>query len=333
MSETQNTTPRRVLGALAVNTPTTASKPEKPLFTPIKPIHLPPLSHPLSPPRAGQKRGIDQVEESPRPSTARRKSPAYSQPRKTSIVVYEDVQTALQPAECSAPGSIVANTPSRLTRTPVPDSSGTASQSSLKDSMSSLIDFDLDDESASSTQTAPTEPPTPGQATARLRAETLRLRLRVAMFKINTHQTNIPLSQLQISPKKMAHSPPQYQQSPAQDVGTPWRTQAQHAISKLLPAPVLVPTAYSARQAYDASISSSPSSSVNSSQERPTPDLTTPVLPKQRPSHPPMQLDSPSGSQEKRSQGAKASDSEVNLPSSVVKDRAATGLLKLMNID
>lgn len=168
------------------------------------------------------------------------------------------------------------------------------------------------------------------------RAETLRLRLRVAMFKINTHQTNIPLSRLQISPKMLVHPPAQLQKLPPQEVITPQRAQApiRALVSKLLPAPVLIPTAYSARLIHDPPIPSSQPTSIGSSgsHDTPSPGIATPALPQQRRSHSPTQLDSPPGSQERRAQKAKGVHSDANLPSSVIKGRAATGLLKLMNM-
>ena len=156
------------------------------------------------------------------------------------------------------------------------------------------------------------------------------------MFKINTHQTNIPLSRLQISPKKLVHPPLQRQKSPSQEATTPQRDQVPivPTIPKLLPAPVLVPTAYSARLIQYPPIPSSPPRSTGSSgsQATPSPGLATPALPQQRRSRSPTQLDSPLGNTEKRGQGAKSIDWDANLTSSVIKGRAATGLLNLMNM-
>lgn len=156
------------------------------------------------------------------------------------------------------------------------------------------------------------------------------------MFKINTHQTNIPLSRLQISPKKPVQPPSQHQKSPPQKAVTSQRAQAPvlTTMSKLLPGPVLIPTAYSARLIHDPPIPSSPPTSTGSSgsQATPSPGLATPALPQQRRSRSPTQLDSPSGRQERDVQGAKGVDSDANLPSSVIKGRAATGLMNLMNM-
>lgn len=167
------------------------------------------------------------------------------------------------------------------------------------------------------------------------RAETLRLQLRVAMFKINTHQTNIPLSRLQISPKGL-HPPAQVHKSPPQETVAPYKAQApiKPTIPKLLPAPVLIPTAYSARLIHDPPVPSSPPTSIGSSSspDTPSPGLPTPALPQQPRSQPLAQLNSPPGSQERRPQNAKVVDSDANLPSSVIKGRAATGLLNLMNM-
>lgn len=96
MSDIQAATPRRVLGALAVNTPTTASKLRNPLSASHKPISLPPVGRVSTPPRVGQKRSIDQVEGTSPKSTARRGSPPQVEARENPIRVYEDVQTPEQ---------------------------------------------------------------------------------------------------------------------------------------------------------------------------------------------------------------------------------------------
>ena len=101
MSDTLNTTPRRVLGSLAVNTPTTASKPRNPLSTSKKLAPLSPIGRVCSPPRVGQKRTIDQVEGPSPKSAARRDSPPQTEAREPSIHVYEDVQTIPEPVECT----------------------------------------------------------------------------------------------------------------------------------------------------------------------------------------------------------------------------------------
>lgn len=99
MSDNQGTTPRRVLGSLAVNTPTTTSKLRNPVSTSQKPTLLLPLGPVHSAPRVGQKRSIDQVEGTSPKSAARRGSPPHVEARENPIRVYEDVQTTPEPTE------------------------------------------------------------------------------------------------------------------------------------------------------------------------------------------------------------------------------------------
>ncbi|KAI9875903.1 MAG: hypothetical protein M1830_007805 [Pleopsidium flavum] len=332
MSDTPITTPRRVLGALSANTPTTASKLKSPTSAVVKPISLPAMSCPGTPPRVGQKRSIDRVDEAVSRSATRGSPKPQTEARDKLIRIYEDAEMPLKRTKSNTSDSISTNTPSHPTEIPLLDSGGDASQASIKDSMSSLIDFDPDDESASSFQTAPTEPSTPLHATARSRAEALRLRLRVAMFKVKTHQTNIPLSRLQISPGKSVHVPPPHRPFPAQEPVAPPNAQDRSGIPKLLPAPILVPTAYSARHIYTSPIPSSPPNSASSSQERPSADFATSALPRQKHFHPPMQLSSPPESQSRNVERARGVEAEAKLTSSVVKGRAANGLLDLMNM-
>ncbi len=155
------------------------------------------------------------------------------------------------------------------------------------------------------------------------------------MFKVKTRQTNIPLSRLQISPRKLPHLASQ--NSPADSVVTPERKSVKPAVSKLLPAPVLVPTAYSARHVHDSPVLSSPPTSATSSQESLPRDRATPTLPQQTSFHPPMQLHNSPEIHDRDTAEAKNAPGVVdletdNIPSSVIKGRAATGLLQLMNM-
>lgn len=146
------------------------------------------------------------------------------------------------------------------------------------------------------------------------RLETLRARLRVAMFKVQTNQTHIPLSQLRI---------------PSQ----PTLTQALQSSPKepelpgLLPAPVLKPTSRSAHS-LPQMLSSPPSSTDNSPMnrsEREKSVFRTPALPRQRVQGV-QQTRSPPDSQ---GDGIEL-DEDEGLRSSGVKGRAAAiGLLGL----
>lgn len=148
-------------------------------------------------------------------------------------------------------------------------------------------------------------------------AETLRLRLRLAHFKVQTNQTNLPLSQLRISRKEP---------SPSRD---PSRTRdEQPSLPKLLPAPVLHPTAFSARTIARPQDLSSPPCSPDHSAQKDSPEVfRTPALPRQRGSDAQRQLSSPPGSDERISK--RRYEDEDNLTSSAVRGKAAIGLLGL----
>lgn len=109
----------------------------------------------------------------------------------------------------------------------------------------------------------------------------MRLRLRLAWFKVQTGQTNIPLSQLCIPSHKPDHSPPH--SSPV--------------LPTLLPAPILKPTAYSMRNIEQSqALSQPPSSSMSSPAKEDAPDVSqTPALPRRNPSSS-QQLSSPPSS-------------------------------------
>ncbi|KAF2092157.1 hypothetical protein K490DRAFT_61602 [Saccharata proteae CBS 121410] len=214
-----------------------------------------------------------------------------------------------------------------------------------KASFSSLIDYN-----PSSSQPASSSPLVPASTScARTQAETLRLRLRVAFFKVKTDQTSVPLSRLEIpdryqrkcasrsattSPNSASASGPSQS---AQNIPTiqisPSKPSEERASSmpKLLPAPILRPTAYSSRMINEPSLPSSPPES-NGVDDEETPkgreEFETPTGNK----HEAAQLSSPPGSGERGRQNSlteSQGDSDA-LTSSVVKGRAASGLLELM---
>ncbi|KAK4693658.1 hypothetical protein P7C71_g3786, partial [Lecanoromycetidae sp. Uapishka_2] len=179
------------------------------------------------------------------------------------------------------------------------------SQNSYKDSMSSLIDFDPD-ETMASQQTAATEITQPSPTRVRQHAETLRLRLRLAHLKVQTNQTDIPLSRLRLCADDSDD------QVFSQD--TPDAQQA--SLPKLLPAPVLLPTAFSARTISRPRIASSPSSPTKDSPKKAEGIETfrTPALPRHT---------------AQTSSRAMSSPLEEKLTSSAVRGKAAIGLLGL----
>ncbi len=147
----------------------------------------------------------------------------------------------------------------------------------------------------------------------------LRLRLRLAHFKVQTNQTNIPLSQLRISRDESEDRPP----SRDSDFGP----DDQPSLPRLLPAPILRPTAYSARTIAPMQIPSSPPSSVNNSPNKASRDdvFRTPALPRHATHALPQQTSSPPDSQER----SKGRDNVGGLTSSAVRGKAAIGLLGL----
>lgn len=192
------------------------------------------------------------------------------------------------------------------------------SQISYKDSMSSRLDFDPD-ETIASQQTAATELTQPSPSMISRHAETLRLRLRLAHFKVQTNQTNVPLSQLRTSRDES--------EDPPLSTDSSFGPDDQPSLPKLLPAPVLRPAAYSARTIAPTQIPSSPPSSVNNSPYKATRDdvFRTPALPRHATHALPQQTSSPPDSQE-RSRGR---DDVSGLTSSAVRGKAAIGLLGL----
>ena len=208
------------------------------------------------------------------------------------------------------------------------------SQNSFKDSISSFVESDPD-ETIASQQTAATEltQPLPSRAqhvslkalphmTSGLlgkHAETLRLRLRLAHFKVRTNQTDIPLSRLRLSSTLCQDRSP----SPASS------STGQPLLPKLLPAPVLIPTAYSARTIniprQDVT-SSNPISVENSPYEGGDGNVfRTPALPRQNICTANQQQGNPGGRQIRVGRY----EEEDHAMNSAVRGKAAIGLLGL----
>ncbi|KAI9796333.1 MAG: hypothetical protein M1835_004324 [Candelina submexicana] len=215
----------------------------------------------------------------------------------------------------------------------------TSSQSAIQNSQSSFVDLSQEDKEmleADEVATLPSSPPSPQNTHHNSRAELLRLRLRVAMFKVQTNQIDVPLSRLQISPQK--RSPTSLREN------TPLSTMPQHsstsqisetrAAPRLLPAPVLEPTAYSARRISAYHVPSSPPSStgtiarmeVDEGQTR----VTTPVTTKSRPAQSPMQLSSPPASQEREHRIISKSEIKNTPMKSVVEAKVASATVNPM---
>lgn len=302
----------------------------------------------------GHKRQIQEVEEPefPQPTSRVRVSPAGSRntprndaqlaqvshvsPRSNGALTYNFYQTqpALSGAMSVFPSAshIRADSPSEE---PVEEMGEGDSQNSYKGSaVSSVIDFDPDDTMVSQ-QTAATEVTQPLRSSISQvsqqclqrshglllnhlqHAETLRLRLRLAHFKVQTNQINLPLSQLRISRNEALPSP-----------GSTLQQSDQPSPPKLLPAPVLLPTAFSARMmSRPQDLSSPPCSPDRGAQRESSEVFRTPALPRQRARTESRQLSSPPGSNERIRK--RAYEDEDNLTSSAVRGKAAIGLLGL----
>ncbi|KAL9102828.1 MAG: hypothetical protein Q9163_002077 [Psora crenata] len=198
------------------------------------------------------------------------------------------------------------------------------SQMSCKDSVSSANDFDPDN-SMNSQQTEATEVTQPLRSRAslveseHLHAETLRLRLRLAQFKVRTNQVDVPFARLQVSTEEK----PDTQSSRESTV----QPDPQPSLPQLLPAPVLQPTAYSARTILQPHMLSSPPASPVTSPNRGAVDnvFKTPALPRRQVTIEAQQLSSPPGSQE----GCTRAATEEGFTSSATKGTAAISLLGL----
>ncbi|MCJ1467232.1 hypothetical protein MMC07_005855 [Pseudocyphellaria aurata] len=143
------------------------------------------------------------------------------------------------------------------------------SNSSIE-STCSLPEFDVGDETIASQETTATEVTRTVESMAALDAETLRLRLRVALFKVLTNQTSIPMSQLQISRHESI--------KPLEPGTTPSSPLEEPSLPKLLPAPILRPTAYSARTIPRQQIPTSPPDSILNSPKPATEASHSPKL-------------------------------------------------------
>ena len=146
------------------------------------------------------------------------------------------------------------------------------------------------------------------------------------MYKIRTGQTNIPMSQLAIAPK-----------SPQPPISASHFSSRTSAVPRLLPAPLIEPTPFSARMTVPPQMPSSPPKSHTASPEEETrieskterEVFRTPALPKhQKPGTKGQQLNSPPSSQRHARRNEQDGDNE--LTSSAVRGSAARGLLGLM---
>jgi Whi5 like len=164
-------------------------------------------------------------------------------------------------------------------------------------------------------------------------AEALRLRLKVAMYKVKTNQTDLPLSQLQIRSSRTGHpysqqptctSLPLLRPTPAYKHNKPATPPRGHPLQArdFIKAEAL--TTIPSSPPRPMSPDGLPSTSYPFDPVQNRSDFTTPVIPRSRDgySHPHLLYNSRGSPQ--------PCTPEVTLTSSVVKGRAADGLLSLM---
>ena len=150
----------------------------------------------------------------------------------------------------------------------------------------------------------------------------------MALYKVQTNQISIPMSRLQItasrSPISTSPTRPSSRTSPL--VFLP--SEQNPVQPRLLPAPILRPTAYSARHIAQPQTSSSPPYSTNSSPESAVRDevFRTPALPRSEMYEPAQMSSPPNSEKENVVHGVRGVDS---LTSSTVRGKAAIGLLGL----
>jgi hypothetical protein len=148
--------------------------------------------------------------------------------------------------------------------TPSDEGNSTQDSSAERKSFSSLINYD------------------PSSQTSNLMlssisyAELLKLRLRVAMYKVRTNQVDIPFTDLRVPEHAKVSKSPTAQaveEAVAQLRREAMEVNARQSttIPKLLPAPVLKPTAYSSRMVYETNIPSSPPVSLSPDKLRSAP--------------------------------------------------------------
>ncbi|KAK3726111.1 hypothetical protein LTR37_000259 [Vermiconidia calcicola] len=194
--------------------------------------------------------------------------------------------------------------------TPTDEDSSTQDSSAERKSFSSLINYD------------PSSQTTNFVFKRVSNAEMLKLRLRVAMYKIRTDQIDVPFAEIE----HCVPSSSKPRSTTVEEAVAQLRREAQEvnarpkSIPKLMPAPVLRPTAYSSRMIYENErLPSSPPVSRPSGRLPTSPDSNA------TPRREVPQLSSPPSTGGERF----ARPDEQDLTSSVVKGRVAEGLLGL----
>ncbi|KAL8949276.1 MAG: hypothetical protein Q9222_004599 [Ikaeria aurantiellina] len=174
--------------------------------------------------------------------------------------------------------------------------------------ISTCVDSDPEGDTINTQQTAATE-----LSTSIISAETLRLRLRFALFKVQTNQVNVPLSQIRF---------PTHHSLGSRTASSPSSASIGSAKPHLLPAPVLKPSVRPKPRASQTQIPSSPPASGENSPQ----SFRTDTLSLSR-TQLAQQMSSPPDSYDGERGRSQAEDRALN--SSAVKGHAAISLLDL----
>ncbi|KAI9679881.1 MAG: hypothetical protein M1817_004896 [Caeruleum heppii] len=315
MAATPTKLGRRVLGEVCINTstPTKLSPTDKTALS--SDLHCLKLAESPANVLAGKKRGIDEVSRAGSPVEPRRA------PAERVVMTHERVETQTRPrperstAACEEAGESPTTTPA-VAHEEVP----------AKGPSHPATPTDREIRMNHTKGSLPTPPSQPSEPSYKDQAETLRLRLKVALFKVQTNQTNVPLDELRIIPRHQSQQPgtcDDLEEGPLEPDQAD--TQARAGATNL----PLIAEGSAVEPDEDLPIPSSPPSSpsvtVSPVKERATePEFATPL-----PSRRTLRARSSSPPD---SEGREDRRAEVNLTSSVVKGRAANGLLSLMRM-
>ncbi|KAL8709188.1 MAG: hypothetical protein Q9220_006068 [cf. Caloplaca sp. 1 TL-2023] len=193
------------------------------------------------------------------------------------------------------------------------ESGNISTQDTGNNTISTYVDSDPEGDTMNTQQTAATELSLSSGISVISHAETLRLRLRFALYKVQTNQIHVPLSQLRF-PSQRSHE--------SRIPSTPSSASEGSSKPRLLPAAVLEPSQRPNRNARQTQItSSSPASDEDS-----PPKVEANAVPRPR-IRLSQQISSPPDSHNGEQGPSQAEDRALN--SSAVKGHAAISLLDL----
>ncbi|KAJ9211887.1 hypothetical protein DTO166G4_6539 [Paecilomyces variotii] len=309
---------RRVLGEKTPNasilspsknhkadTAATTAVPMKPLREALSP-RVTGLSH-----YAGQKRTIDHVEEQTENPSSQQSLSAALPPYEEQFHIFdESSQSTVKSATMAASQSEHEQSVEQTAEQPAHPQGQQRELSQLRMSISPKQNISEADLSATS---VPSDPDA-RKAFIQQKATLLRGRIQTAMKRVKDPQLDRRVSELEAhSRKRLRFSMPA---SPTKEAAASQQTASSPAkVPKLLPAPELKPTAYSAR--YVSDIPSSPPASAG---EEPHDDMPTPTQnnPRPEPRTPaaPVQLSSPPGTANREEKTEKTDNAKEELDES-----------------